>query len=136
MTPTRDETRQVLRDGAFDVLVIGAGITGAGIALDAAARGLSVAVLDKGDVASGTSGWSTKLVHGGVRYLEQYDFPMVREGLHERYTLLQNAPYLVRRLGFLYPVAGGPLARAFVDTGLWFYDLLAGRRSLGLHHRV
>ncbi len=136
MTPTRDETRQVLRDGAFDVLVIGAGITGAGIALDAAARGLSVAVLDKGDVASGTSGWSTKLVHGGVRYLEQYDFPMVREGLHERYTLLQNAPYLVRRLGFLYPVAGGLVAKTFVDTGLWFYDLLAGRRSLGLHHRV
>jgi len=136
MTPTRDETRQVLRDGAFDVLVIGAGITSAGIALDAAARGLSVAVLDKGDVASGTSGWSTKLVHGGVRYLEQYDFPMVREGLHERYTLLKNAPYLVRRLGFLYPVAGGLVAKAFVDTGLWLYDLLAGRRSLGLHHRL
>ena len=136
MTPTRDDTRQTLRERPFDVLVIGAGITGAGIALDAAARGLSVAVLDKGDVASGTSGWSTKLVHGGVRYLEQYDFPMVREGLRERYTLLKNAPYLVHRLSFLYPVDGGPFAKLFVDAGLWLYDLLAGRRSLGLHHRL
>ncbi len=136
MTRTRDNHLQALQSRPFDVLVIGGGITGAGIALDAVARGLSVGLIEKGDIASGTSSWSTKLVHGGVRYLEQYDFPMVREGLHERYTLIKIAPYLVRRLSFLYPVAGGLAARAFVDMGLWLYDLLAGRRTLGLHRRL
>jgi len=136
MIRTRHDHLRALRTQTFDLLVIGGGITGVGIALDATARGLRVALIEKGDIASGTSSWSTKLVHGGVRYLEQYDFPMVREGLRERHTLIHIAPYLVRRLSFLYPVKGGPLSRAFVDSGLWLYDLLAGRLALGLHHRV
>jgi len=136
VTRKRDDHLHALRTQTFDLLVIGGGITGVGIALDATARGLRVALLEKGDIASGTSSWSTKLVHGGVRYLEQYDFPMVREGLRERHTLMHIAPHLVRRLPFLYPVKGGPLRKAFVDSGLWLYDLLAGRRALGLHHRV
>jgi len=136
MIRTRHDHLHALKTQTFDLLVIGGGITGVGVALDATARGLRVALIEKGDIASGTSSWSTKLVHGGVRYLEQYDFPMVREGLRERHTLIHIAPYLVRRLSFLYPVKGGPLGKAFVDSGLWLYDLLAGRRALGLHHRV
>ena len=88
----------------LDVLVVGMGATGAGVALDAASRGLRVAVLDKGDIASGTSSKSSKLVHGGLRYLENYEFGLVREGVVERQVLLTIAPHLVRPVRFLYPL--------------------------------
>src|SRR5713226_2493136 len=87
----------------FDVLVIGGGITGAGVALDAAARGYSVAVVEKVDFASGTSSKSTKLAHGGIRYLPQFDFPMIHEALVERGLLVRHAPFLVRPQPFVIP---------------------------------
>jgi glycerol-3-phosphate dehydrogenase len=91
----------------FDVLVIGGGITGAGVALDAAARGYRVALVEKGDFASATSSRSTKLVHGGIRYLPQFDIALVREALAEQRRLLRNAPYLVRPLTFVLPLYRG-----------------------------
>lgn len=133
---TRDDDLHTLRTQTFDLLVVGGGITGAGIALDAAARGLRVGLIEKGDIASGTSSWSTKLVHGGLRYLEQFDFPMVREGLRERHTLLRIAPHLVHKLSFLYPSNTGVIGKTYVDAGLWAYDLLAGTRALGIHQRL
>src|ERR1700682_3087366 len=87
----------------FDLLVIGGGITGAGAALDAALRGLRLALIDKGDFASGTSSVSSKLVHGGLRYLEHGDLRLVYEALHERTLLLENAPHLVQPLRFVIP---------------------------------
>src|SRR3954449_4364306 len=96
-----------LRDGKFDLLILGGGITGAGVALDAALRGLRVALIDKGDFASGTSSESPKLVHGGLRYLEHGDFGLVYEALHERRRLLANAPHLVRPLPFIIPFYRG-----------------------------
>ncbi|HVT76919.1 MAG TPA: FAD-dependent oxidoreductase, partial [Acidimicrobiales bacterium] len=103
-----DRRENLARLGAesFDVLVVGAGITGAGVALDAATRGLSVALVDKGDFASGTSSKSSKLVHGGLRYLNQREFRLVYENLHERQRLLNNAPHLVSPLPFLIPILG------------------------------
>src|ERR1044071_1488509 len=89
---------------AFDVAVIGGGITGAGVALDSAARGLKVALIEKRDFASGTSSRSSKLIHGGLRYLEQFQFSLVREALHERATLRKMAPHLSEPLAFLVPV--------------------------------
>ncbi|HET9494495.1 MAG TPA: FAD-dependent oxidoreductase, partial [Chloroflexia bacterium] len=90
-----------------DVLVVGGGIPGVGVALDAAARGLSVAVIDKGDFSSGTSSRSTKLVHGGIRYLSSFDFSLTRESLVERGLLLRNAPFLVQPIGFVLPLYKG-----------------------------
>src|SRR5437879_10867653 len=88
----------------YDVLVIGGGITGAGVALDAAARGYRVALVEKADFASGTSSKSTKLAHGGIRYLPQFDFAMIREGVIERGLMVRHAPFLVRPLPFVIPV--------------------------------
>ena len=96
-----------LAAGTFDVLVIGGGITGAGVALDAAARGLSVALVERADFAEGTSSRSTKLVHGGLRYLPMLDIGLVREDLAERGRLLRNAPHLVRPLPFVLPLYAG-----------------------------
>src|SRR5688500_11027233 len=95
-----------LRHEEFDVLVVGGGITGAGVALDAAARGLRVALVERHDFASGTSSKSSKLVHGGLRYLQQREFVLVYENLAERQRLLDNAPHLVRPLPFLIPIFG------------------------------
>src|SRR5262249_22736844 len=92
-----------LADDVFDLLILGGGITGAGVALDAVTRGLRVALIDKGDFASGTSSASSKLIHGGLRYLEHGDFKLVYEALHERRLLLQNAPHQVRPLRFVIP---------------------------------
>src|SRR5215204_428268 len=91
-------TMQQLAEPRYDLIVIGAGINGAAIARDAAMRGLSVLVLDKHDIASGTTSWSTRLIHGGLRYLEHAEFPLVRESLRERERLLNNAPHLVEPL--------------------------------------
>src|SRR5271170_4489597 len=96
-----------LQEGTFDVLVLGGGITGAGIALDAVLRGFRVALIDKGDFASGTSSVSSKLVHGGLRYLEHGDVRLVHEALHERARLLHNAPHLVHPLRFVLPLYAG-----------------------------
>jgi glycerol-3-phosphate dehydrogenase len=120
-----------LTDGTFDLLILGGGITGAGVALDAVLRGLRVALIDKGDFASGTSSLSSKLVHGGLRYLEHGAFGLVREALHERRRLLGNAPHLVRPLRFLLPFYRGARVPPWQwRLGLVLYDLLAGRGNL------
>jgi len=93
-----------LADEQFDVLVIGGGVTGAGVALDAASRGLKTALVEKADFASGTSSKSSKMVHGGIRYLQQREFRLVYENLAERQRLLDNAPHLVSPLPFFPPV--------------------------------
>src|SRR5712691_3493049 len=127
-----------LREGAWDLLILGGGITGAGVALDAASRGFRVALIDKGDFASGTSSVSSKLIHGGLRYLEHGDFRLVYEALHERRLLLHNAPHLVHPLRFVLPFYRGSRVPAWKwRAGLFLYDLLAGygnlRRSRGLN---
>jgi glycerol-3-phosphate dehydrogenase len=120
-----------LADGVFDLLIIGGGCTGAGVALDAATRGLRVALVDKGDFASGTSSASSKLVHGGLRYLEHAHLGLVYEALAERRRLLRNAPHLVKPLRFVLPFYRGSRMPAWKGrTGLWLYDLLAGRHNL------
>ena len=137
MLPFSSTTRAAnltrMAEGLFDVLVIGGGITGAGVALDAAARGLSVALVEKDDFASGTSGRSSRMVHGGLRYLEQREFGLVRESLRERKTLLRLAPHLVRPAPVLIPVEGPLPRRAFYRAGLTAYDLLAAGSNIGGH---
>ena len=123
----------------LDVLVVGMGATGAGVALDAASRGLRVAVIDKGDLASGTSSKSSKLVHGGLRYLENYEFGLVREGVVERQVLLTIAPHIVRPMDFLYPVWPDTAKRRLLGLGLTTYDVfafasLAGRGGTTRRH--
>ncbi|MGO8950606.1 MAG: glycerol-3-phosphate dehydrogenase/oxidase [Ktedonobacterales bacterium] len=134
----------------LDVLVIGGGITGAGIALDAVARGYRTGLIERSDFASGTSSRSTKLVHGGIRYLPQFDVPLVREALIERGRLLRNAPHLVQPLSFILPLyassrrpVGLPIAPPLgiglgliLDTGLTVYDGLAGQENIAPHHRL
>lgn len=112
----------------YDLAVVGGGATGLGVALDAAARGLQVVLLESHDFAKGTSSRSTKLVHGGVRYLAQGHLPLVREALHERTTLLRNAPHLVHPLPFVMPCYRW-WEKPFYGTGLALYDALAGRAS-------
>lgn len=120
-----------LTDEPFDLLILGGGITGAGVALDAALRGLRVALIDKGDFASGTSSVSSKLAHGGLRYLEHRDFHLVYEALHERQRLLRNAPHLVHPLRFVIPFhQGSRLPPWQWRLGLTLYDLLAGRGNI------
>ena len=119
----------------FDVLVIGGGITGAGIALDAAARGFSVAVIEKDDFASGTSGRSSRLVHGGLRYLEHREFGLVRESLRERGLLFRLAPHLIRPVP-MYMLADDRRGRTRYGAGLAIYDLLAAGRNIGVHRSV
>jgi len=115
----------------FDLLILGGGITGAGVALDAALRGLRVAVIDKGDFASGTSSISSKLVHGGFRYLEHGDVRLVYEALHERSRLLRNAPHLVWPLRFVLPFYRGTRVPPWKwRAGLLLYDLLAGAGNI------
>jgi glycerol-3-phosphate dehydrogenase len=133
--PAREELLQRLaRSPALDLVVIGGGATGLGVALDAAARGLSVALVEAEDFAKGTSSRATKLVHGGVRYLAQGNLKLVREALRERAILLRNAPHLVQPLSFVLPLYGARgrwVDRWFYGTGLVLYDLLAGSGRLG-----
>ena len=125
----------------FDVLVIGGGITGAGVALDAASRGLSTALVERDDFASGTSSKSSKLVHGGLRYLQHHEFRLVYENLYERQIALRNAPHLVRILPFLIPILSkdgllnSKLARG-LGSVLWMYDLTGGLRIGKVHRRI
>ena len=117
---------QRMRDEIFDIVVIGGGVTGCGAALDAATRGLNVALVEKRDFAAGTSSRSSKLIHGGLRYLEQLDFGLVREALRERTLLLTRlAPHLVRPVSFIYPLKHRIWERAYVAAGLTLYDTLA-----------
>jgi glycerol-3-phosphate dehydrogenase len=133
----RASTWGELQDGAFDVLVIGGGVTGAGVALDAATRGLRTALVEMRDFASGTSSRSSKLFHGGLRYLEQLNFTLVREALHERELMLTRlAPHLVRPVPFLYPLKGRVWERPYVGAGLALYDALAGRSSVPRHRHL
>ncbi len=122
----------------FDILVIGGGITGAGAALDAASRGLRVALVEPYDLASGTSSRSSKLIHGGLRYLEQYDFRLVREALQEREALVTTlAPHLVKPVAFLYPLHEKLKDRTYVGAGLALYDVLRGfQRALPWHKHL
>lgn len=116
-------------DALFDLIVIGGGVNGAGIARDAAGRGAKVLLLEARDLASGTSSASTKLVHGGLRYLEYYEFALVREALRERETLWRIAPHIVRPMRFVLPHAPGLRPRWMLRTGLWLYDHIGGRRQ-------
>jgi glycerol-3-phosphate dehydrogenase len=120
-----------LRNESFDLLILGGGITGAGVALDAALRGLRVALIDKGDFAFGTSSVSSKLIHGGLRYLEHGNLPLVFEALQERSLLLGNAPHLVRPLRFVLPYHEGQRISPWQwRLGLTLYDLLSGRGNI------
>ena len=135
----RERSLERMAAEPFDLLVVGGGVTGAGVALDGAARGLSVARVEGQDGGSGTSSKSSKLVHGGLRYLQQRDYLLVREGLVERHRLLTNAPHLVRPLAFLIPLFGrdGVMNRAVAkaySTALWSYDVVGGMK-IGMRHR-
>jgi glycerol-3-phosphate dehydrogenase len=133
---TRDSTMQALAAGPLDVLVIGGGITGAGAALDAASRGLRVGLVESRDLAAGTSSRSSKLIHGGLRYLEQGDFKLVREALRERDLLVSRlAPHLVRPVPFLYPLYKKVVERPYVGAGLVLYDAMEGVKRPVPHHR-
>ena len=137
----RNEALARLRAESFDVLVIGGGVTGAGVALDAAARGLRTAIVERDDWASGTSSKSSKLIHGGLRYLQQKEYLLVYENLAERQRLLRNAPHLVHELPFLIPLFGkdgvvnATVAKAY-STALWLYDLTGGLRIGKRHKRI
>jgi glycerol-3-phosphate dehydrogenase len=125
----RTANLKAMADAEFDLLVIGGGITGAGVALDAASRGLSVALVERRDFAEGTSSRSSKLIHGGLRYLKQLQFKVTLEASREKALLERLAPHLVEDVEFVMPVYGGLLAKAMLSAGLWIYDAAAG-----LHH--
>src|SRR4029079_6540384 len=128
-------TFSALETDVFDVLIIGGGITGAGVARDAAMRGMRVALVEKNEWASGTSSRSSRLVHGGIRYLEHGDIDLVRESVREREILLRIAPGLVKPLEFTWPVyQGARLPKWKLRVGLTLYDLLAGKHRGRRHH--
>lgn len=133
---TRAENLVRLASETFDVLVVGGGITGAGCALDAASRGLRTALVERADFASGTSSRSSKLVHGGLRYLAQYEFGLTWEAAHERDLLARLAPHLVRPLEFLYPVFRRGRESRFAAIGLTIYDVLSAVRGVPRHRRA
>lgn len=138
----RDDALRRLQDTDFDVVIIGGGITGAGCLLDAASRGLRAALIECDDFASGTSSRSSKLVHGGLRYLRQGEIGLVYEALAERQRLLNNAPHLVKPLPFILPVlkkGGGAVPRGLapaLNLAMWVYDLTGGLRIGRRHHQL
>ena len=133
---SRERALERFAHETFDVLVIGGGITGCGVALDAASRGLSVALVEKRDFGAGTSSRSSKLIHGGLRYLENLDLALVREALHERRLLLEKlAPHLVRATPFLFPLKKRVVDRFYMGAGLALYDTLAGVHAAVPRHR-
>jgi glycerol-3-phosphate dehydrogenase len=137
----RDEMIERLASETFDVLVIGGGVTGAGVAVDAATRGLRTALVEAADFASGTSSKSSKLVHGGLRYLQQRDLRLVYDALHERQRLVRNAPHLVKMLPFMIPILTKDgliprrVARA-LGSAMWMYDVTGGFRIGKFHKRL
>jgi glycerol-3-phosphate dehydrogenase len=133
----RDRDLAALADGPLDVLVVGGGIVGTGAALDAATRGLRVGLVERDDIAVGTSSRSSRLIHGGLRYLEQYRFGLVREALTERSRILHLAPHLVTIEPLLFPLFGWPLAtRVFYQAGMTLYDVLGARKDGGWHRHL
>ncbi len=133
----RRESMWTSLTGAFDMVVVGGGVTGCGIARDAARRGLRVALVEMNDFAFGTSSRSSKLVHGGLRYLEQYEFNLVFEAVSERRILMDIAPHLVRPLGFLFPVYEHSRHKLwFINAGMWVYDGLSLFRSPQRHQNL
>jgi len=135
--PSRRPSLKDWASGPFDVILIGGGINGAGIARDAALRGFRVALFEQADYGFGTSSRSSKLIHGGVRYLEQGHLPLVFEASQERQTLLRIAPHLVRPLPFLFPVyRGARWGIFFLDAGMWLYDLLSLSRNIRRHRML
>lgn len=132
---TRASNLKALADGRFDLVIIGGGITGAGIARDAALRGLSVALVERRDFASGTSSRSSKLVHGGLRYLQQGDVGLVREAATERYVVRRLAPHLARPVQMLFPIYSRA-SYAKMSAGLWTYDRLASISDAERHHML
>jgi glycerol-3-phosphate dehydrogenase len=139
--PTPIQRRQAdldrLAETAWDIVIVGGGIVGAGALLDAATRGLKVALIEQDDIASGTSSRSSRLIHGGLRYLEQLQIGLVREALAERSRLLRNAPHLVTLQPLLFPIHGIPfLSKVFYDAGLTLYDMLGARHDGGWHRRL
>jgi glycerol-3-phosphate dehydrogenase len=126
-----------LDGGSFDVVVIGGGVVGSGVALDAVTRGLSVALVEARDIASGTSSRSSKLFHGGLRYLEMLEFGLVREALAERELMLTTlCPHLARPVSFLYPLRHRLVERPYVEAGLILYDTIGGARSVPRHRQL
>ena len=126
-----------LADEKFDILIVGGGIVGVGALLDATSRGLRAALVEQRDIASGTSGRSSRLIHGGLRYLEQLHFGLVWEALHERSRLLRLAPHLVRLEPFLFPIYGIPLLhQGFYGSGIFLYDLLGSRLDGGFSRHL
>ena len=134
----RDSAITQLATEQFDILVIGGGVNGVGAALDAASRGLKVALIEAQDIAAGTSSRSSKLIHGGLRYLEQYDFKLVREALHERELMVSTlCPHLVKPVGFLFPLTEKFKERTYVGAGLALYDALRGfQRAMPWHKHL
>jgi glycerol-3-phosphate dehydrogenase len=134
----RDSAIAQLGAEQFDILGIGGGVNGVGAALDAASRGLKVALIEAQDIASGTSSRSSKLIHGGLRYLEQYDFKLVREALHERELMVSTlCPHLVKPVGFLFPLTEKFKERTYVGAGLALYDALRGfQRAMPWHKHL
>ena len=139
---SRKAAREALGSEGFDVVVIGGGITGAGVALDAASRGYSVALVERDDYACGTSSRSSKMVHGGLRYLQNFDLGLVREALLERQLMVQLAPHLVYPVPFLVPTLGEDRRNWRIGIGLNMYDVMAttrvgqGRRERQAHERA
>ena len=128
----RAEALAALTSGSFDGLIVGGGVVGAGALLDATSRGLRAALVEQTDVAAGTSSRSSRLIHGGLRYLEQLHFGLVAEALEERARLLRLAPHLVRLEPFLFPIYGWPLIhQGFYGAGIFLYDLLGSRQGVG-----
>jgi glycerol-3-phosphate dehydrogenase len=126
-----------LTSTTWDIVIVGGGIVGCGALLDAVSRGLKVALIEQDDIAAGTSSRSSRLIHGGLRYLEQFRFGLVREALAERSHLLALAPHLVRIEPLLFPIYGIPyLSKAFYDAGLTLYDILGARHDGGWHRRL
>ncbi len=133
----RDTALKRMADDVFDVVVIGGGVVGAGAALDAATRGLTVALVEARDYAAGTSSRSSKLLHGGLRYLEQLDFSLVREALHERgLSLDELCPHLARRVPFIYPLQHRFWERLYVGAGVLLYDTMGGSRTMPMHRHL
>src|SRR6478752_7286315 len=129
---TRTDAVARIAGEAYDVLVIGGGITGAGVALDAATRGYSVALIERADYACGTSSRSSKLVHGGLRYLQNFDLGLVREALLERQLMVTLAPHLVHPLKLVVPAFDGARPDRLIGAGLNLYDVMSrGRRRRG-----
>lgn len=134
---SRETALRRFKNEVFDLLIIGGGITGAAVARDAVSRGLKVALVERKDFAYGTSSRSSKLIHGGLRYLQNFEFGLVFEALAERALLLRTIPTMVRPLPFFLPVyEGDKNGKALLDLGLWLYDLLALFRTPGFHQRL